>query len=200
MYLDFPVDTDTHPSFTVEMHSLDYMPHSVHTFLEQVDHGLWDNTYFIMNAPHILIISTVQDINTKPFDYSHLYKFENAGVDSVIFQEYHESYPHKPMTLGFAGRPGGPNFYINKMDNSDIHGPGGQYHHDIEEEADPCFATVVAGKEILMKIFALPVQGTNYELMQPVKIKRAFVHPVSEEVHEPIEKKHDAQSAAGMSA
>lgn len=179
VFLDVPWDSPeiTPSSFTVEMHSLDYMPHSVLTFLEQISHGLWDNTYFITNAPHILLISTVQDIDQKPYNFSHISDFEAVGLDHLLFQEYHEQYPHKPMTLGFAGRPAGPNFYINKIDNTFIHGPGGQAHHEIDEEADPCFATVVAGKEILTRIFALPVQqGSSYELFHPVKIVRAVVH------------------------
>ena len=202
LFLEVPWDTpDLSPvSFTVEMHSLDYMPHSVLTFLEQVEHGLWDNTYFMTNAPHILLSSTVQDVKSKPYNYSHLSAFQDVGLDHLLFQEYHDHYPHKSMTLGFAGRPAGPNFYINKIDNTVIHGPGGQAHHDIDEEADPCFATVVGGKEILMRIFALPVQqGDSYELFRPVKITRAFVHPKAEmenqEYHDE-ETEHDTESFA----
>ena len=180
MFLEVPWNNDplSPTSFTAEMHSLDYMPHSVLTFLEQVEHGLWDNTYFITNAPHILVSSTVQDVRTKPYNFSHALAFENLGLDHLLYQEYSEHYPHETMTLGFAGRPAGPNFYINKIDNTLIHGPGGQSHHDIGEEADPCFATIVGGKDILTRIFALPVQqGSNYELYRPVKIVRALIHP-----------------------
>ena len=60
-------------------------------------------------------------------------------MDKVAFQEYSPEYPHVQWTVGLAGRPGGPDFYISKVDNSANHGPGGQSHHDLHEEADPCF-------------------------------------------------------------
>ena len=44
----------------------------------------------------------------------------------MAFQEYHPQYPHKLFTLGYAGRPGGPAFYISTMDNTDNHGPASQ--------------------------------------------------------------------------
>ena len=33
----------------------------------------------------------------------------------MAFQEYSPRFPHKRLTLGFAGRPGGPAFYISTM-------------------------------------------------------------------------------------
>jgi cyclophilin family peptidyl-prolyl cis-trans isomerase len=170
------------------MHSLDYMPHAVHLFVEQVAHGLWDNTHFFSNAPHILFISPAHTIESIPLNLSRIEEFEHLGLKNLLFQEYHEKYPHTPMTLGFSGRPAGPQFYINKIDNSIIHGPGGQVHHRVDDEADPCFATVVSGKEILSRIFTLPVkQGAEYMLFEPVRIIRAVVHAD----HETVVMAHD---------
>jgi len=42
------------PGFTIELYPLAHMPHSVHLFLEQVYHKLWDGCSFVVNAPHIL--------------------------------------------------------------------------------------------------------------------------------------------------
>jgi hypothetical protein len=44
----------------------------------------------------------------------------------LAYQEYHPDYPHKKWTLGYAGRPGGPAFYISTVDNTANHGPGSQ--------------------------------------------------------------------------
>lgn len=49
--------------------------------------------------------------------------------------------------MGFAGRPGGPDFYVSTIDNTINHGPGGQGNYEDADEADPCFAKVVPGFE-----------------------------------------------------
>jgi hypothetical protein len=47
---------------------------------------------------------------------SHLVdRFVKSGLDSVLFQEYSEKFPHVKYTLGYAGRPGGPDFYISTL-------------------------------------------------------------------------------------
>mmetsp|Transcript_10716 Transcript_10716/g.16894 ORF Transcript_10716/g.16894 Transcript_10716/m.16894 type:complete len:89 (-) Transcript_10716:149-415(-) len=48
-------------------------------------------------------------------------------------------------SLPFPGRPGGPDFYVNLQDNLKAHGPGGQGG----TAADPCFARLVAGQEVV---------------------------------------------------
>ena len=40
--------------FTIKLNPVDKMPHSVHLFLEQVHHKLWDGIPFMVNAGHIL--------------------------------------------------------------------------------------------------------------------------------------------------
>merc|ERR1719242_284964 len=97
--------------------------------------------------------------------------FFDEYLDEVLFQEFHKDFPHHQWTLGFAGRPGGPDFYINKIDNTENHGPGGQDHYDLYEEADPCFGRIVDGFDVLEKIFALP--AGNYHILDvPVHIVR----------------------------
>jgi len=91
--------------------------------------------------------------------------FKNSKLDKMPFQEYHVNYPHDTHTVGFAGRPGGPDFYINKIDNSENHGPGGQSHHDLHEEADPCFGKLVGGMEILQELNKIPVDGERGSLL-----------------------------------
>ena len=149
----------------IEMAPLDLMPVAVNLFLQQVHHKLWNGCSFVINAMHIL--------QAGPHDYENkqylankeglIDRFKNMKLDKMPFQEYHAQYPHEKYTLGFAGRPAGPDFYINKIANVKNHGPGGQEHHDLHEEADPCFGKIIGGMEIIDEINKIPV---NYEMGQ----------------------------------
>ena len=143
-------EADEEPSkFAVEMAPLDLMPHSVLLFLEMVEKQLWDETAFVHHTHHI--------VSATPTIYhtgiSKRSEFDKEGLAHVAFQEYTEEYPHDVYTLGFSGRPGGPDFYISTMDNSQMHGPGGQMDAELIEEADPCFAKVIRGFDIVDRIY-----------------------------------------------
>jgi cyclophilin family peptidyl-prolyl cis-trans isomerase len=108
-----------------------------------------------------------------------------------LFQEYSPNFEHKKYTLGFAGRPGGPDFYISTMDNSKLHGPGGQTSYEDPTEADPCFAKVVEGFNVVDRMGLSPVKPGNY---------KAMVHSVAivsmklmqeEKVEQKVEQKKD---------
>ena len=146
----------TMPSkFAVEMAPLDLMPHSVLLFLEMVEKRLWDETAFVHHVDHIISASpTVYHSGTSKRE-----EFQKAGLGQVAFQEYSEKFPHKPYTLGFSGRPGGPDFYISTIDNTHMHGPGGQLNTDLIEEADPCFAKVIRGFDVVDKIYQKEVEA-----------------------------------------
>ena len=149
-----------HRTFTLQMASLDLMPHSVFLFLEQVSHGLWNNAWFYLNGPHVLQGGPLADEDYEDDEAERaaaVKPFKELQLDTLSFPEYSPDYPHVPYSVGFAGRPGGPDFYINKMDNTVMHGPGGQFQHDLEEFADPCFAKVVSGMDTLTAIFDMPV-------------------------------------------
>ena len=145
------------------------MPHSVNLFLQQVHHRLWDGNEVTGNPAHIM-----------SFGYKRASiheKFVDKALENVSYQEYSNKYPHEQWTVGFMGRPGGPDFYINKRDNTVIHGPGGQANsRDMHNEADPCFGKVVEGVEILNQINEIPVDSRRGdELTYPVKIISARV-------------------------
>ena len=207
------------------MAPLDYVPHAVHIFLEQVAHGLWNGCYFYINGPHVLqagpqsfedddvdtndnltklaiAISTNATItSTKMEDSSSsstttttlsdndetewrgiaIKPFKEKGLDVLAFPEYSPSYPHVTWTLGYTGRPGGPDFYINKVDNTQAHGPGGQYQHVLEEQGDPCFAKVVKGQENVTLLFQQPTYEDrsewHYFFQEPVEIVKAILIP-----------------------
>ncbi|CAB9507799.1 expressed unknown protein [Seminavis robusta] len=156
----------------LETASIEDMPHAVYLFLEQVDHHLYDHTTFHRNAAHI--------IQAGPSNSPHAHAlFRHApSLNSVIFQEYAPEMSHKQYTLGYPGRPGGPDFYVNMRDNSLINGPGGQHHHysDLAKDADPCFAKVVRGFETIERIHRSAVMGED-AIVHPVIIESMKVLP-----------------------
>ena len=164
-------------SLFIEMAPLDIMPHSVNLFLQQVHHELWDGCTLIKNAHHKMEWGpTMNSDNAR--SGGKFNNFLEIGLDKVSYQEYSDQYPHVQWTVGFSGRPGGPNFYINKYDNSLIHGPGGQAHHghDLHNEADPCFGKIVEGMEVIDDISLIPIDVENeYSPLHAVMITRASI-------------------------
>ena len=67
----------------------------------------------------------------------------------LAFQEYSPHFPHIQYTLGYAGRPGGPEFYISTVDNAANHGPGSQ---GSRTEADGCWGRLAGGAATLQTV------------------------------------------------
>lgn len=146
-------------SFILEMAPLGMMPHSVHIFLEQVHHNLWDGCVFSFHDGGKLSVSTSSVEKVNEF----LPRFQDAELDTVSFQEYNENYEHEKYTIGFSGRPGGPNWYINTRDNVEANGPGGKSTiYDLKHEADPCFGRVVDGIEVIEELISLPTARSGF--------------------------------------
>mmetsp|Transcript_37619 Transcript_37619/g.90714 ORF Transcript_37619/g.90714 Transcript_37619/m.90714 type:complete len:615 (+) Transcript_37619:66-1910(+) len=195
--LEYPnvIDPDADPStwprirntLEINLAPLDLMPHTVHLFLQQVHHGLWDGCSVISSPKHIFQFGPSYDDEDEHVEGApHYDKFHERGLDKVSYQEYSDKYKHDQWTIGLAGRPGGPDFYINKLDNSLTHGPGGQINEDdMHNEADPCFGKVVvdnggdgvvSGKEILDQIARVPTDpDQNYAVKYPVVVIEAKV-------------------------
>ena len=153
----------------IELAPLDLMPHAVNLFLQQIHHGLWDGNELTTNEGHIM---------TFGYHRAEAHQgFVDKALETVSYQEYSNKYPHVQWTVGYMGRPGGPNFYVNMRDNSVAHGPGGQANnYDLHNEADPCFGKVVDGFDMLNDISAIPVDKDHgNELSYPVVIIRARV-------------------------
>lgn len=226
--------------FVIEMAPLELVPHAIHLFLEQVDHGLLDKTHFYLNGPHIVqsgpqpdwnemegnddavnaetleqseniggisggAVDTLQKYEKKvaekklTFDddaYESYYtteelyeedkrtrKFQNLGLEQLAFPDYHESFPHIPWTVGFTGRPGGPDWYINKVDNTHSHGPGGQTQHKLNEQGDSCFGIISiegTGRDDLAgSIYNADVYADNsewhYFISSPIEVVKATI-------------------------
>lgn len=168
------------------MAPLDVMPHAAHIFLEQVDHGLWNNAWFYINGPHVIQAGPQAadgDESNEPRE-SALRPFRELSLDSLAYPEYSAQFPHLPWTLGFTGRPGGPDFYINKVDNSVAHGPGGQHQHELEEFADPCFCRVVKGFETLEDIARVStILEGEYQFFFEYPVHIVHAHVVKDPIH-----------------
>mmetsp|Transcript_10518 Transcript_10518/g.15789 ORF Transcript_10518/g.15789 Transcript_10518/m.15789 type:complete len:352 (-) Transcript_10518:19-1074(-) len=182
--LEFPLTEDGEVEegptvFVAEMAPLDLMPHSVHLFLEWVGHDLLAGSSFHRNARHV--------IQAGPSPY-----FANSGTNvrkgyvenrltSVSFQEYSPEFPHVKYTMGFAGRPGGPDWYVSTMDNTSNHGPGGQASYALASEADPCFAKVISGFDAVDRVHEGAVKPGWYNgLEKNVGIKKVRLLPKDE--------------------
>lgn len=188
--VEFPTEKDPpeRGTFVVELAPLDLLPHANHLFLEQVYHELWDGTWIYLNGPHVLQAGP-QDWDEETNGES-LKRFTESKLDKLSFPEYSEQFPHLPWTLGFTGRPGGPDWYINKVDNTKSHGPHGQFQHKLEEQADSCFAKVVEGQDTLQKVFSAEVYPRDSDwaffLEDAIEIVTArIVEPISETVNKP---------------
>ena len=89
------------------------MPYTVNFFMSQVSLGLLNGCSFHRNAGHVVQGGPVSS-HLNPGQKMHQ-GFIDAMLQSVGFQEYHPDFPHKKYTLGYAGRPGGPDFYVSTM-------------------------------------------------------------------------------------
>lgn len=132
--------------FEIETAPIELMPHAIHTFMDLVQARVWKETMFIHKVEHVVLAAPIdKQGNQKSPDIAK----------KLLFPEYSPEFPHVEHTVGFQGRPGGPEIYVNLDDNTAYHGPGGQQQHDLVEEADPCFAKVVSGLEVLKEFSSM---------------------------------------------
>jgi cyclophilin family peptidyl-prolyl cis-trans isomerase len=159
-------DTDTDKGrMVVALAPVNEMPHTVYLFLEQVSHKLYDGTSFHRNAGHVMQGGPTPNFLSTPNARLQL-RFEESGFKSVLFQEYSPNSPHEKYTLGMAGRPGGPDFYVSTKNNTDLHGPGGQTSYEDPSEADPCFAKIIEGTEFVDRMQLGPVKAGGYRALK----------------------------------
>jgi len=126
--------------FTIEMAPPSLVPHSVFTFMEIARN--YKGGGFHRVAGHVLQVMV------------------KGGFKHLAFQEYSKEFPHKKGTVGYAGRPSGPAWYVSIENNTRNHGPGSQQKHN-PYEADAAFGTVIEGFEdvILDRVKKIPGQG-----------------------------------------
>ena len=96
----------------IELAPLNTVPHAIHLFLEQVEHGLWNGTYFYGNTMHVLQAGPslpTEDESEDLFDKERnpsLKRFEDLQLETLAFPDYSHEFPHDIWTVGFSGRPG----------------------------------------------------------------------------------------------
>jgi hypothetical protein len=141
MNLLFPsyINGNANEHIIIHCAPIDYVPYCVFYFIRLVDN--WKFGLFHRNAGHVKQVKVEGDF--KP----------------LVFQEYHKAFPHVEYTLGYAGRPGGPGFYISTRDNTINHGPGSQ--KSTTGEADGCFGIVYDESSKLVIERLKKMQGMN---------------------------------------
>ena len=144
-------------SLLIELAPISLIPCSVYNFLEIA--RTWKNGAFHRNAGHVLQAIARSDI-----------------TQSMPFQEYSKEYPHKKGTLGYAGRPSGPEFYVSTQDNTKNHGPGSQQKHN-PYEADCIIGTVIQGMEdgTVARIHTMPGKEFLGDKKKWVLIRRMHI-------------------------
>lgn len=172
MQLDFAnesMDQFHQNIIVIELAPLDLMPASIYHFLEMIRWKLWDGCAFHRNAGHVVQAGPVPpyaDSTNTPSRPNPRRAFDEHQLLSVPFQEYSHEFPHVKYTIGYAGRPGGPDWYFNAVDNTKNHGPGGQTAYKVVNEADPCFGKVVQGFEVVDKLLQQPVKPGGFRAME----------------------------------
>ncbi|KAL3902718.1 MAG: hypothetical protein SGILL_010724 [Bacillariaceae sp.] len=134
--------------FTIELAPIDLIPCSVFYFLEIA--RTYQSGSFHRNAGHVLQAqaSSAASKNHK----------------SMPFQEYSPDFPHAKYTIGYAGRPSGPGWYVSIQDNTRNHGPGSQQKAN-PHEADANFGKLVLQEEghdnvqVVNTIHSVPQNG-----------------------------------------
>ena len=155
-YIEFTLNVNGEKKFfTLETAPNDLMPHSVYYFMDMVERNIWEDTVLMHKHKlnHIVTAALVSPSGENKRD---------QAVGELSFPEYSDEYRHDEYTVGFVGRPGGPEFYFNLEDNSDMHGPGKQSHSTVMNDADPCFAKVIIGKHVLAGLKEI-TKGTTEE-------------------------------------
>lgn len=138
-------------SILLEMAPSRLQPHSIFSFLEVARQ--YKGGAFHRIANHVLQVMV------------------KGNFPHLAFQEYSEEYPHKERTVGYAGRPSGPAWYVSIMDNVKNHGPGSQQDKN-PYEADSCFGRVIRGyDEEVQRIRKVPGNGFLDDRKKHVLIK-----------------------------
>ena len=174
-YPDVPPEDHPNPQswnrvsrwIVIELAPVSLMPHSVNTFMRQVYHKMWQNMHLVLNDENKLQFGPREKYGEQ--------KQFGTNFSNLLYQEYSAEYPHEKWTIGFAGRPAGPDFYINMQDNTQLYGPTDDKH----AEADPCFGKITEGFDILERIASIPHYngGDEEDLAKyyEVKILNAFL-------------------------
>ena len=141
--------------FIIETAPLDVMPHAVYHFLKMVKNQLWDGLSMVSRSSEPILQATPLNAETNSWEDN---RFEEANITHMAFTEYSFDYPPQKYTLAFAGRPGGPDFYVNMEELQDE-----------SEEGESCFGIVVEGFDVEVE---MPKSDIDRLLKRYKKLKK----------------------------
>mmetsp|Transcript_39689 Transcript_39689/g.85609 ORF Transcript_39689/g.85609 Transcript_39689/m.85609 type:complete len:490 (-) Transcript_39689:71-1540(-) len=143
LQVQFP-SSSSPETIKIELAPLDIMPHSIHTFLEQIDEGMWDGASFdVANAGHVLMAAAHDQ---APSATPSLTTTTTSMKTTTLFPEYHAHYSHDKYTIAFPSSQSSSSqqqsgFYINLQPNTIHHSPRIEGEKYIEGES--CFGRIV---------------------------------------------------------
>jgi len=164
---------DNHRWFVIETAPTSLMPHAVDLFTRMaVDYKLYDGLTLLVphhgsdNAESSLLHTVALSATT----YEYLDKHFEASVPNLVpklaFAEHSDRYPIEKYSVAFAGRPGGPHFYINLLDDDDESARSKQL-----DMGEACFGKVVEGRHVFDWIIDLHKKaGQNKDDFQPRRL------------------------------
>ena len=98
-------------------------------------------------------------LDTKMFKEEQMVYEGYFPNGALLFTEYTSDFPHVPYTVGF-NHVGGPIFYFNVEDNTEMHGPQVS-EEEGNKEGDPCFAKIVEGIDVVQRIAQMPKTASD---------------------------------------
>lgn len=123
------------------------------------------NIAFHHNAPHVAMAGPVPN-HLNPEGTGNVI-WEKSGWGQLVMHEYSSDFPHEQYTLGFTRAAG--QFYINTLDNTEAHGPGGY-----SAEPDACFGRIIQGHDVVDRIHEN--QGGEWEEVKGGSVAIRSVH------------------------
>lgn len=171
-YVEFHVriwngSESTEGSFVVELAPIELLPATVAFFLEQVTHGLWDDTSFDINTSDMIV---AQPSNGR-HDHSNLAEMEALGLAHLPFWESSSQVPTSKYAIGYHGgtysSPSGSFLYLSKDERAN--------------NTNGHFGNIVAGFDVADAMASLQVSD-NYRI-QPVDIISIRHHHLEEHYH-----------------
>ena len=179
------------------------MPHSIHTFLDQVDSGVWGSNKkgsasFDLHAGHVLMARGASSVGGSRGST------DTNVVRGLMFPEYNAGYPHDKYTIAFPSSttsssedngddPNVQGFYVNMQPNIVHHSPriesssttasngsSSDTSNSIEQyiEGESCFGKIndESSRQVIDRMDALTtLEGSSGRLMESVIILNAKI-------------------------
>jgi len=150
--------------FVIELAMLMEMPHAVDHFLQMVDSRLWEGLALVHGTGSDVITATPMTMDSHSWAGQ---RFVDANLTQLAFAEFSSTYPpphHHKYSVAFAGRPGGPDFYINLEDEVEIH------------QHESTFGMVLEGRDVLDRFF---LQRDHPETDSKNRAQMMTIHRIS---------------------